>query len=101
MKVLLFYVIVQKKIEKYFLYILYYFFIVDVRFVEIKMENGRFVGWGLVRFGNFDDVQRVICIFFLKNCKFDYKLNNFNLYKNFCIEGLVVDEWIFLTDYQF
>lgn len=99
MKVPFLYAIAQKKIEKHSLHILYHFLTADVRFAEIKMENGRSAGWGLVRFGNPDDAQRAICILPLKNCKSDYKSNKFNLCKNSCIEGLVVDEWISLTDY--
>ncbi|XP_061172383.1 myelin expression factor 2-like isoform X1 [Saccostrea echinata] len=36
--------------------------VADVRFAEIKMENGRSAGWGLVRFGNPDDAQRAISL---------------------------------------
>ena len=37
----------------------------DVKFAEIKMENGKSQGWGLVRFGSADDAQNAICILFL------------------------------------
>ena len=36
--------------------------IAEVKFAEIKMENGKSQGWGLVRFGNADDAQQAICI---------------------------------------
>ena len=36
--------------------------VADVKFAEIKMENGKSQGWGLVRFGSADDAQQAICI---------------------------------------
>ncbi|XP_033752005.1 myelin expression factor 2-like isoform X1 [Pecten maximus] len=32
----------------------------DVKYAEIKMENGKSQGWGLVRFGSAEDAQRAI-----------------------------------------
>lgn len=34
--------------------------VAEVKFAEIKMENGKSQGWGLVRFGNADDAQQAI-----------------------------------------
>ncbi|XP_071167436.1 myelin expression factor 2-like [Mytilus edulis] len=34
--------------------------VADVKFAEIKMENGKSQGWGLVRFGSADDAQNAI-----------------------------------------
>lgn len=45
-----------------------YFPPADVKYAEIKMENGKSQGWGLVRFGSAEDAQRAICILFDKTC---------------------------------
>ena len=48
--------------------------IAEVKFAEIKMENGKSQGWGLVRFGNADDAQQAICILSLSYWKLHWNV---------------------------
>lgn len=53
--------------------------IADVKYAEIKMENGKSMGWGLVRFGTPDDAQRAISL--MNRCRIDGREIDVKLYK--------------------